>query len=107
MNVAYFKRPLTDKEQRFTQILSESTVRNRPNKLARGTSYTAARSKHELTGEALSIAVAGTTDKCNPVRFLTARIPITPCNCCGHVRHIVGLNERGKSKLNILRRGKE
>lgn len=83
--------------------LDASTIRNRPNKTARGASKTAERGRHKIVeGPALFLQVRGTTDRLRGVQSYRTK---KPCICCGSKDGGKWmLNNEGRRKLERMRR---
>lgn len=78
----------------------------RPTRAAAGMMNTSDRSKHYLTGDALTLAVNGTLDTLKGgYRFLVSPAATT-CSCCGQRLNKWTLNERGRLRLARLKRTK-
>ncbi len=96
--------------------MSTINPKSRPNKLALGMTRTWERTKDrlrpigtpraQLSDDALSLVVKGTNDKLTWMHhhYYTQRVDAKPCQCCGHVRKVWRLNDKGRRKLATMRK---
>lgn len=79
--------------------------RSRPNRVAAGMSYTAERSNHKLSKDALILAVRGTTETHGRGAWMLITSKAAgDCRCCGQSTKRYCLTDHGRKKLNRLRR---
>lgn len=78
--------------------------RSRPTKLSIGMSYTGFRSNHNFSKDALSLAVRGTNAKWSVLMFRVTSNDSGTCVCCGQKLRTLRLNDKGRLRLNSLKR---
>lgn len=81
---------------------------HRRNKTAAGMTYTNGRKpKPGYSDDALHLMVVGHTGHMNGLAYCTKRNSVKICPCCGQASNRLILNDRGKTRLRILRRRRE